>query len=49
MLGFIRKELDLSMAFCGCRDVRQVNRNILALAATDLQEDTFSTSKANPA
>ena len=49
MLGFIRKELDLSMAFCGCRDLREVNRNILALAATDLQEDTLSTSKTNPA
>ena len=49
MLGFIRKELDLSMAFCGCRDVRDVNRNILVHAATDLQEDTFSTSKTSPA
>jgi L-lactate dehydrogenase (cytochrome) len=28
-LEIIRNELDLTMAFCGLRDVRQVDRNIL--------------------
>ncbi|HET7674460.1 MAG TPA: alpha-hydroxy acid oxidase [Gammaproteobacteria bacterium] len=29
VLELIRRELDLSMAFCGVRDIRQVNRDIL--------------------
>jgi L-lactate dehydrogenase (cytochrome) len=28
-LEIIRKELDITMAFCGLRDVRKVDRNIL--------------------
>jgi L-lactate dehydrogenase (cytochrome) len=28
-LEIIRNELDLTMAFCGLRDVRDVDRNIL--------------------
>ncbi|MDB5755095.1 MAG: lldD, partial [Massilia sp.] len=28
-LDIIRNELDLTMAFCGLRDVRQVDKNIL--------------------
>jgi L-lactate dehydrogenase (cytochrome) len=34
-LEIIRKELDLTMALCGCRDIRQVNRNII-----DVRDET---------
>jgi L-lactate dehydrogenase (cytochrome) len=48
-LEIIRKELDTTMALCGCRDVRQVNRNIIEtrdeaqeLGVVRHQRDTWS-------
>jgi isopentenyl diphosphate isomerase/L-lactate dehydrogenase-like FMN-dependent dehydrogenase len=35
-IGFIRKELDLSMAFCGCREVSAVDPRILASSLNEV-------------